>query len=386
MAMSTIDGNSNSAEFSARSHMLSSTFDSAASGALADSGAIFQSFLLASTGSSGRLHPTGSHSTSSLAQNIASGNGGASAGFSGRDNKTARSEPREERAHDEFGPVLGEGDRDRELWSGASYGRRSIALDPAAEQDFKAIKVLIQNLEEIEADTDSFAIPSNERSDYLALFGRVVETILIILAVQHSINLTKIEANMFVAPLLFLLVYFSSQIKYMITHWTRLVALSRRRINNSEREELVERQRWERDRVDAADRRRRQENRASAYSVLTGKTADDELVFDRHANHEVPRHIREMYPSHAVYTLAQVRLASSEMIFTFINSILYLVNIYITFLFIRSVLDKINASFSDGIWVMVRATVFVLLVIPVYVEFQISGYRQETVARSIRLG
>lgn len=364
------------ADLAARSHLFSSTFDSAASGALADSGTIFQSFLLSTTG------PGGVHATSGLAQNIASHNKKSS----GQDKTEDGTEEHHQQQQHPDG-------HDHEVVSVVeavrTQKRKEIVLDSSTEEDFKSIKALIQNLEEIEADTDSFAIPSNERSDYLALFGRVVETILVILAVQHSVNLTRIEASMFVTPLLFMLVYWSSQIKYMITHWTRLIALSRRRINNSEREELIERQRWEREQIEVREIKRR-EKRSSLYEVMTNVSVDgdidEDLVLQRQADHHVPKHIRKVYPSHAVYTQAQVRLASSEMLFIFINNILYLVNVYITFLFIKSVLDKINASFSDGIWIMVRATVFILLVLPVYVEFQVSAYRQETVSKTIRLG
>lgn len=368
------------AELAARGHLFSSTIESAASGALGDSNNIVQSFLFATSGSGGFQGTSiGSHSTANMAQNISNGSNGnikpnnTSAAVADEDNnESSGQDPDQATSANATAPIE---------QVAISQRRSQVDLDPQVEEDFRKLKHLIQDLEEVEADTDSFSIPSNNRSDYLALFGRVVETILILLAVQHSINLTRVEANMFVAPLLFLLVFFNSQIKYMINHWNRFIVLIRRRISSNERDELIERQKYERD-VIAVQEARKERDSSSLYSVTT---KEQSLGQDKYADHSVPAEIRKMYPSHSVYTLAQVRLASSEQIFTFMNNILYLANVYITFLFIKAVLDKINASFSDGIWILVKATVFIMIVVPVYVEFQIAGYRQETVSRSYRL-
>ena len=63
---------------------------------------------------------------------------------------------------------------------------------------------------------------------------------------------------------------------------------------------------------------------------------------------------------------------------------LYLINVYVTFIFIKAILDKLNTSFSDGLNIRVKFMVMILLVVPVYIEFTVAGYKSD-VTKSIRL-
>lgn len=283
-----------------------------------------------------------------------------------------------------------------------------IVPERETHAEIQELDNVLNSLEELEIHASPFAIPSAVRSDSLSLFGRVVETVVILLAVQHSINLTRTTENMFVAPLLFLMVYFNSQIKYLIMHLSRMIALVRRRMAKSEREELIQRQRLmkeeqeKRSAVVAENQTLIKDSAVSQhqqqkYTILkrtssTGDVLSEEDVareqfnsITSDAKYELPSQLRRKFPVHSVYTLAHVRLSSSEMAFSFISNMLYLINVYITFLLVKTIMDKINSSFSDGIWIMVKALVFVILVVPVYVEFQVASYRQEWVTRTHRL-
>lgn len=223
--------------------------------------------------------------------------------------------------------------------------RGAVSFDePASDLEAKhrAVLTAIEQLEESEIYAGPFAVSSTIRGDSLALFGRVVETVLVILAVQHALNITKSTDNLYVVPVLFLFVFINSHLRYVISHWSRMVALARRRLNKTENEELAEKQRYLKSIADAKE------------PIAT--SAHDAYCLPRTSDYyyELPESIRSKFPLPGVYTLAQVRLASSEMVFAFVSNLLYLVNVYITFLLVKEIIDKINSSFSDGIWVLVK--------------------------------
>lgn len=218
----------------------------------------------------------------------------------------------------------------------------------------KALDRTIDELEEVEIEADVFLIPSVLRSDVLLLIGGLVETVLIILAVQSPFDITHPSSTLFVVPLLAVFVFINSQVRYAITHWTRRMALVRRRIARYERERAIEEQR-------------------------------------RRGRHAAPKRVRSdpgvrFAYSPAGITLANVRLASSEMTLTFVSNILYLVNTYLKYLLISIIMGKINANFSDGLFSINKAVVLIEIVMPFYVVFGVAGYRQDVVAKSIRFG
>lgn len=370
-------------EFSARSLFASSSSaDAAASVVASDAGSLIHSFLLSNTGTGGLSvihHPAASGLST---QHLASSN--TSAGVPGQDDSSHSPSTQGGSAADTTANqgVLAAAVYDvtarraeRPLDQEVRRHKLAQGIDDEIHEDFKELNGIIEDLEEIEADTDVFSIPSVIRSDALALFGRVVETILILLAVQHSDSLTKGSSSLIVTPLLFMMVYFGSQVQYMITHWSRMISLAKRRISKTEKEEILQKNKMLKAQAELNDKKQT-EAKAAIYNIST--EGPDQETYSPHP-------LKTTYPAHGVYTLAQVRLASSESVFAFISKILYLVNVYITFLFIKAVLDKINASFSDGMWIMAKANVFILIVIPVYIEFQVAGYRQDVVCRSIRL-
>lgn len=287
------------------------------------------------------------------------------------------------------------------IGSGNNLAGTGAANENTPQDDSMLLSTIVDDLEELEIEANSFAAPSSVRSDVLSLFVRIVETVVILLAVQHSINLARTTDDMYVAPLLILLVYFNSQIKYLITHLTRKVALLRRRMAKTEREEIIERQKSA---YDTATPRKKGGAASTAPKLSPSeggggggggrdyvlfrdgneKPGDNKQRQQQRQQASVQR--RDRFPAQSVYTLAQVRLSSLEMAFSFITNMLYLVNVFITFLLVKTIMDRINSSFSDGMWIMVKGLPFITLVVPIYVEFQVSGYRQELVARSHRFG
>lgn len=246
-------------------------------------------------------------------------------------------------------------------------------------------------LEELEVEADPFAIPSTVRSDNMSIFIRIVETIVILLAVQQSTNMSRTTEAMFVAPLLCLLVYFSSMVKYVITHLNRKITLVRRRMNRFEKEGLIQRHKLLREQRQRQTRPiMKPASETPTYTLIRSELVeehpqipDQDLVV---AEYELPPQQQHQFPSHAVFTLAQTRLATSEMAFGFINNVMYLVNAFVTFLLVRIFYDAVNASFSDGLWIIGKLSILITLIFPVFVEFLVAGYKQDSVSRSYRFG
>ena len=116
--------------------------------------------------------------------------------------------------------------------------------NPEIHSKFKKLDEIINKLEEVEIDTDISSASSNTRTESLALFGRIVETILILLAVQHTGSLTRTSENIVLVPLLFLLVYLTAQLNYALSHWGKLVSLAKRRISQRETSEVIQKQKY----------------------------------------------------------------------------------------------------------------------------------------------
>src|SRR6185437_15794734 len=80
----------------------------------------------------------------------------------------------------------------------------------------------------------------------------------------------------------------------------------------------------------------------------------------------------------AATILTQVRLGSYDQVFTVVTNAISLVNLVATYMLISSIRDRLDPNFSDGVWMSYHVVAFVLVVVPIYVEFATSAYQQAT--------
>lgn len=196
----------------------------------------------------------------------------------------------------------------------------------------------VSRMEYSEMQGTVFFLAKTIRADQGALFDRVVEGVIVILAVLHSNLLSMGFGSIFVVAVLWLGTYLCSQVAYALELGFRGISLVRNRVDR------------ERDKIKSC--------------TLPVGSHKHSLVAEFEA--------RE--------TLTMVRLSSVELLFMLLRKILYLVVTYITYILVKALVDWITPNFSDGLWQLQKVFVLILIVIPFFVEFAVSSYHQDVVA------
>jgi hypothetical protein len=229
-----------------------------------------------------------------------------------------------------LGVVLN-GGAQRQAQQGPAAAQRTHDEPAKARPNSRRRSELLDRLELSELESSVFYLPKVVRSDLSVLADRVMEAVIIILAVQHAATISHSLLRFYFTPLLVLVSYGFSQVTYMLEHWSRTCAYVRNR-----------------------NARARDEGSDSGV-----------------ANPQE--------------TLLGVRLAAAETLIGVARRVLYLATTYVTFLLVKAILDWINPHFSDGLWVLQKTVVFIIVVVVIFVEFAETSYRQENVARSAHL-
>jgi len=216
--------------------------------------------------------------------------------------------------------------------------RSSSPVNSGRNED---LRILLRSLKAMEYYNDAFYEGNVLRSNFIGLVTEIVTALVIILAVKHT---DKLTSPIFSSPYItiILLIFLASALAgwyYYFDHWQTLLELARR-----SRQEAVEEE-------------------AKATDVGT----HDQLERD------------------ALETTWQVRLASGEIFIGALKVPLGLVNKFFTYILVAVMLAAINTAFSDGQWIVPKVTVLLEIVIIIFVDYTASGYRRDSVARSIRL-
>ncbi len=193
----------------------------------------------------------------------------------------------------------------------------------------------IARLEDIEIDMDIAS--NNATSDANAMFQQIVQSIVVVLALVHTRYLERNSSFLAIIALLVLSMFVRSQIEYAIGYGRRLVQLQRRRNSRQKIED--------------------KDNKSNSQLLA---------LQQRHEHKEL---------------LTQVRFESLEMMFSVVSWALRLLNTYVAFLFVRSVSNRFDSTFSDGLWSTQRVVLFLIIVVPISVEFLIEAYREDAFAR-----
>ena len=258
-------------------------------------------------------------------------------------------------------PNLDDGDAhmvSHAAWEGdASHAAPTRKEDPQGTRVASELDVMRNKLNALDMEADIFTVPSRQRSDGLSFFQQVVQTIVVILAVLHNKHIEQHNNIVMVIAILWLVSFLNTQLNYALAHWSNVMAGVKRDVqrietlmsNNGSTQRMA---------ASSASIQEQQETREQGQLRL-------ELEEARRRG---------------VAMQAQVWLGSSTEMIGFLSRALGLINLYVAFLLVKIIMDRLDANFSDGLWLTYRILTFILLVAPVYVEFHISNYRQTAIA------
>lgn len=218
----------------------------------------------------------------------------------------------------------------------ASDSSNTDASDPSGAHLAEARERVRGKLENADLRSSIFYLPKVLRSDVSGIVDRIVDAVVVIVALQHSNFLAAGFGRLLFIPVLVLCIYICSQLTYILETAMRALVLVRRQ---TEREH------------DSVEER----------------------------SPEKLQHflVRE--------TLTRIRISYSQMAISLTRRLLYLVITYTTFMLVKLFIDWLTPSFSDGLFRIQKIFVFVLIIVPIFTELVITSYHQDLVATALHL-
>lgn len=205
------------------------------------------------------------------------------------------------------------------------------------KERFSAMKAELLN---IEISTDSFIAAAKQRSELLSTFTQVMNSLIIILAVNHSRFIDRNSSMIAVFTVLTGFTFVYTHLRYLVAHLANIAGLARREIARQE----------------------------DALQSRSSDASTDPAV-------QVRRDL-DAARRRGVIMQMQVRLGSTELVASVLAQISSYGYTYVIYLLLRVVTTSIDFNFSDGIWAPHNVVMFILLTVPLMVEFLIDSYRQ----------
>jgi hypothetical protein len=255
------------------------------------------------------------------------------------------------------------------------------ATDAMGESSAAALEsqAILNDLASPDVDTDIYSVVSNQRNASFQFFRNVVQTIAIVLAVNHSKYIDQNSNFISVITALWACSFLSTQMSYMLAHWTSSINIIKKELRKKEKPEQPATTGGTSSSSSSTAQIGANISKPTSPSYNAGgANATAETLEEQLAKQEAALVRQELMEARKRGILMQtlVRLGSSLQLFTLGNIGLSLLDMYITFLFARAIMDRIDPNFSDGIWTLYRIGMFLMLILPVMVEYLNNNYRQ----------
>jgi hypothetical protein len=212
---------------------------------------------------------------------------------------------------------------------------------------------------------DSFMVSERERQDLVNFITQIINTIVLLLAYGLSRFLEWHQNLLITITILYIFLFLYSQVRYAISHLNNKMQAVRQSLERQERSDAS---------IDAAVAADHSERADINYSAL-----EDDQKQQTHNPYE-EQQLAEFNAARnrGVSMLTMVRLGSYSQSFSVLGNVLLLNNTLVIFMLIRSIMDKLDPNFSDGVWMSYHVLQFLLVIGVFYVLSATSAYRPAT--------
>jgi hypothetical protein len=221
--------------------------------------------------------------------------------------------------------------------AGSRTGSARVEVSSTQKERFSVMKAELLNSE---ISTDSFMAAAKQRSELLSTLTQVMNSLIIILAVNHSRFIDRNSSMIAVFTVLTGFTFVYTHLRYLVAHLANIAGLARREIARQE----------------------------DALQTRSSDVPVDPAVQIRRDLDAARRR--------GIIMQMQVRLGSTELVASVLAQMSSYGYTYVIYLLLRVVTTSIDFNFSDGIWAPHNVVMFILLTVPLMVEFLIDSYHQ----------